>query len=346
MAARGAARGGTCSVQALSPLIETLAARGFDIESVLAAAGLERDQLEESDRRISAEANTAAWREALRVTDDPALGLHAAQSLNAGGINRVNDLFTYLARSSSTGREAFERTQGFVRLMHDDARIRIDVIGGHSVTCIDVGVSEDLERPITEYLVGLIARTAPAVVGDQPLEVWFAYAEPEHADEYRKVMELPCRFDAPATGLAGLVDTMDDPLPKADPGLAGLLDQQVRDLVARLPESDDLVHRVRAAIGALLPKGDAGIAAIAAELGTSERSLRRHLKEAGTTHRTLLDEVRSEVARGLLGEGRRSASEVAFMVGFSDASAFNKAFRRWTGMSPSEHVRRVEELGS
>jgi AraC-like DNA-binding protein len=89
----------------------------------------------------------------------------------------------------------------------------------------------------------------------------------------------------------------------------------------------------------LLSKGDPGIEAVAAELKMSARSLRRRLQDEGTNYRRTLDELRSALAKQQLRDEGRSVEEVAYALGFSDASAFHKAFRRWTGSSPAEYAK-------
>ena len=180
----------------------------------------------------------------------------------------------------------------------------------------------------------------PTVVGDaEGMEVWFAHAAPDYASEYARVIEIPYRFDARCYAIVGSAALLDRPLPKADSRLCELLEQHAEELLARLPAGDAFEDRVRKQIASLLPSGETHADRVAETLGVSTSTLRRRLREAGTSHRQLLDAVRCDLACSALLGKDVSVNEVAFLLGFSDASAFHKAFRRWTGQSPSEFAR-------
>jgi AraC-like DNA-binding protein len=101
-------------------------------------------------------------------------------------------------------------------------------------------------------------------------------------------------------------------------------------------EKDDIIDRVTAAIIDMLPSGGVADEKVAAQLNMSVRSLQRRLKEVGTTFRTLLETVRKDLAATYVCDPDIELVEVAFLLGFSDQSAFSRAFKRWTGKSPSE----------
>ncbi|WP_338089162.1 helix-turn-helix transcriptional regulator [Nannocystis pusilla] len=89
----------------------------------------------------------------------------------------------------------------------------------------------------------------------------------------------------------------------------------------------------------MLGDGDALAESVARALGTSERTMQRRLRQAGTSFRDVVDDVRREAALAQLGRRDATVTDIAFMLGFSDLSAFSRAFRRWTGASPSEYRR-------
>jgi AraC-like DNA-binding protein len=93
-----------------------------------------------------------------------------------------------------------------------------------------------------------------------------------------------------------------------------------------------------------LRDGEPEQGAVARPLGLSERTLQRRLRDEGTTFGALVDDVRLELARMYLGDPELAIFEVAFLLGYSEPSAFNRAFRRWTGASPSEHRRATGAL--
>lgn len=324
----------TRTVATVKPLADLLSARGFDTAAWLAPAGFSPADLDRLEHRISLADSVALVEDALVLTGDPALGLHVVENVTS----RATDLFTYLAATSNTGREAFEAGTRYVEVAGSDFEFSLEVRSGRSIVSTRSAITDGAQdRFFAEVTVGLMVKFGRIVAGalDASAEAWFAYPAPDYADEYGRVLELPIRFDAPCHALSSSADRLDAPLPRADSRLQELLEQHARRLYEALPRSDCFADRVRDAILAELPSGDPGADHIAQRLHLSTRTLRRRLRHEGTTHRELLDAVRSELARSYLASRELGASEVAFLLGFSDTSAFHKAFRRWTGLSPA-----------
>jgi AraC-like DNA-binding protein len=123
-----------------------------------------------------------------------------------------------------------------------------------------------------------------------------------------------------------------------DRGLFSLLDDHARRLASAAADAG-LPERVRAAIAADLPGREPSLKAVAGRLGQSRRSLQRRLEASGTGFAKLVAEVRRERAEAFLAAGNVSVAEVSWLVGFSEQSAFTRAFRRWTGRPPTRFRR-------
>jgi AraC-like DNA-binding protein len=121
----------------------------------------------------------------------------------------------------------------------------------------------------------------------------------------------------------------------ANPQLARLNDQVMIEYLGRL-DKDNIVDRARTAIIDMIPSGGLADEKVATQLNMSVRSLQRRLKAAGTTFRTLLESVRKDLAATYVRDPDIELVEVAFLLGFSDQSAFSRAFKRWKGCPPSE----------
>lgn len=326
----------TCSLRSIEPLIEVLRRQDRPITAVLEAVGVVEAQLGQLELRIPESGARRAWEIAYELADDPALGLHAAEAMSKDN----TALFKYLAATSSTGREAFARSTRYLRIIGETMTYRMEIRGKRTLTTAQPVISERVPPHVAaDFALGIMSRLAPEIVGDtEGLEAWFTHPEPSYAAEYARIIPLPCCFNAPENGLAGWAAALDNPLPRADLILNRLLEQQAREALACIPEQNDFRGRVREAIAQTVKNGEMGTDATAKRVGMSARSLRRQLNEQGQSHQQLLDEVRAEIAERSLVDGL-SPSEVAYLVGFSDASAFHKAFRRWTGVTPSEFVR-------
>jgi AraC-like DNA-binding protein len=143
------------------------------------------------------------------------------------------------------------------------------------------------------------------------------------------------RFSQPVNVLAFRMADAERPLPTADPVLGRLLTGYAEEVIAQIPIPDAFVARARTAVLDELRGGDPAIATVARRLGTSTRTLQRRLGEAGTSHVKLVDECRHQLARHYLGDVNLSLGEIGYLLGFAQANAFHRAFRRWTGQTPA-----------
>jgi AraC-like DNA-binding protein len=158
--------------------------------------------------------------------------------------------------------------------------------------------------------------------------------EPAAAARYRQVFDAPVRFGATADRLRFSGTEWEQPTVAGDAALAGLLEEHARILAARTPAAvAGFVGVVQRAVTSRLPEGPSA-EAVARELNMSVRTLQRRLGACGTTFHDVSDAVLARLAAGYLADPAVSVSEVAFLLGFSEQSAFNRAFRRWTGKSP------------
>ncbi|MFX0578462.1 AraC family transcriptional regulator [Nocardia nepalensis] len=171
----------------------------------------------------------------------------------------------------------------------------------------------------------------------RPLDrIELPYPEPGYVHMHREILGCEPVFDAPAARLTVGADTLNLPMPQANPYTAALAERQCSELLQRRRERSGVGGRVRAA---LIARGtSASQDEIAAELRMSIRTLRRRLGDEGTGFRELVDETRQLLAEELLAIGA-TVEDVAERLGYGDASAFTHAFTRWTGTTPGKFAR-------
>jgi AraC-like DNA-binding protein len=169
--------------------------------------------------------------------------------------------------------------------------------------------------------------------------VCFEHPRPRTVDEHRRIFGCEVGFDAPEHAVTFHRDALVLPVVQADPRLGALIDRYAEELLRRLPRGNALSDRVRQLVAESLCDGDHGLEPIAGRLRMSPRTLQRRLQDESTSHQQIVDELRHELALKYLAEPAVSIGEVAFLLGFSDPSAFHRAFRRWTGTTPGEHRR-------
>jgi AraC-like DNA-binding protein len=131
------------------------------------------------------------------------------------------------------------------------------------------------------------------------------------------------------------------PLPRFDGGLAEVLDREVETRLSALPRRESVARKAQALMRAeLMAEGAPSVDGVAAQLGMPVRTLSRRLRSEGSSFQSVLDGLRLDLADRFLVDSTMTVSEVALALGYSDPSAFNKAFRRWTGQAPHAYRRR------
>jgi AraC-like DNA-binding protein len=166
-----------------------------------------------------------------------------------------------------------------------------------------------------------------------PVEARFAHRRPKDVKPYRQFFRVPVLFDAEQYALAFSADTLGRPLAGNDPDLHRLLQQQINAFEAR--HGDDFPEQVRCVLRTALPAAHGKADQVAALFTMHRRTLCRRLTAHGTSFQTLVDEIRYEIARQFLEDSEADVGHIAAMLDYADASAFTRAFRRWSGSTPA-----------
>ena len=173
-----------------------------------------------------------------------------------------------------------------------------------------------------------------------PSEVLIAHAAPPDASPYRRLFRSPVRFDSEFSALRFASHWLKRPIPGADPRILRNLEKQASEF-----PQPDLLEKLRRSLRVLLLGGVTSGDAIADMLEMHRRTLNRRLKEQGTTFREVLEDVRFEAARQLLGATHLALDDVAAALGYAGVSPFTRAFRRRSGVAPGQWRQAVRAGG-
>jgi AraC-like DNA-binding protein len=292
--------------------------------------------LDDPDARVPHHVAVALLERAIRGSGDEALGLHAAEHVEPGDF----DVLEYASLSSRTVGESIQTANRYLRLVHDAAEFSLDTDGSVAAWRYTFSAALSLPPAAAEYFMAIFAVLGRRYAGrDFPggVTVHFAHPRPRDISEYKRIFQGTLRFDQPQNALVLVASALDLPMAKSDAPLKTMLERMARGMLLRLPETGNLTKHVRQLLAAELRGGDPGIGHLAKKLHTTPRTLRRRLKEVGTTHRDILEELRRELASEYLGQRSLAITEVAFLLGYSTTSAFHKAFKRWMGVSATEY---------
>lgn len=169
-----------------------------------------------------------------------------------------------------------------------------------------------------------------------PVAATFRHPGPPDYHQHRAFFGCPVGFEADTDGIELGHTVLAEPTLLADDGLSAYLLHRLEDLKARSAQRS-IVDDVRSAIADALPDGQPSKSRIARRLGMSERTLHRHLADHGETFQAITTQARRDAAQSLLASTVHSLTDIAFLTGFSDQTAFTRAFKRWTGQTPAAY---------
>jgi AraC-like DNA-binding protein len=325
-------------------LISFAAARGADGEALLASVGLEAQAAPDPNRRVPLERYAAMLREAARQCGDPALAIHFSEATNFADLSIVG----LIGYSAETMRGALDQLNRFGRLVTDIAVAGPDRF---TITPAPQGLWLTDHRiddpPFPEHTESTFVRmvTGTRQFGSTP---YASLAEVTHADrgigaELERVLGVPVRFGAAHNRLCVSREWQEYRVALYPRYAFGLFCAHADRLLAELDAAQSVAGQVERLALPVLHTGTVSADWAARQLGLSGQGLYRALRAEGTTFEELLAGLRHRFAQGYLANGRASLSEIAFLLGYSDVSAFARAFKRRQGVSPGAWRRERRE---
>jgi AraC-like DNA-binding protein len=311
-----------------------VSARGARVERVLAAADLGTADLADPDRMVDLTRVLRLLAAAARETGDDAFGLHFGLEWDLGG---GLGILSYAVLNAPTVETALRNFERYARARIQGGRIGLVREGGEALLAYELAVDDpELARQHAEGSAVVGLRILRNLIGPEfrPLRVLFAHRRPRDASEHARIFGAPIsfgeRFD---TALAFPPEHLARSVAGADRRLLPIVERHLDELLAGA-EKDAWLMQLRTRIAESLCDGAPDLALAARQLGMSVRTFQRRLDGHGVVWKALVAEVRRELAQRYLAEGSASLTEIAFLLGYSELSAFDRAFRRWTGSTP------------
>lgn len=329
---RKKAAGSTVRIGTALEIPAVLRSLGADPATVLAKVGWSLDWFDDPDRLVSFEGRSRLVSACIEATKCPHFGLLVGQRTRLSSLGLVGVLVKCEA-------DLGKALRSLVRYFHLHARgglPTLNVQGGQAM----LGYATYLPRTesvdqLGDAFLALSLNIVRELLGEdwRPGEVLFAHRRPVDVAPYRRRFHAPLRFDAEQYALVFPAEALRFQIVSANADIRHLLQPQIEALNAARPA--DFPEQVRRVLRTAVLTHQAQAEQVSAIFSMHRRTMNRHLNDSGTTFHQLVDESRFEVARQLLENSELKMIQVASALDYHDASAFTRAFRRWSGSTPA-----------
>ncbi|WP_434968042.1 AraC family transcriptional regulator [Marinobacter sediminum] len=297
--------------------------------------GLGMPALTDPDRRVPADAHYRLWEYAEQVTGDPGVGLHAGQVVDPERMGLVGHVFF----NCDTLGEAVTQYVRLHRLINESVILSFEQIGEQAILAWqpdspDHYCRQDMDRTLATALSRTRHFIHPTIRAE-----WaeIAHPRPTYAEEYEKLLGGPVRFGCNTTRLAFPSRHLSHPIPRRNPYVYSAVLKQVNSVLARLQPRRAFSRKIRRLISMQLSTDRIDADSLAKQCHMSRQTLYRKLKKEGLSFHDLVEQVRKDKALRYVAADQYALGEIAFLLGFSELSAFSRAFKRWTGTAPAQY---------
>ncbi len=339
---------GTIAIHFVVAALESVRARRLDAEALLERVGLSASLLQVPQARVSAKHYGELWRLVAITLDDEFFGQDSRRMKSGSFAMLVHSVL-----GCKTLGQALERSLRFYGLILDDIAGSLvrgpaaegAVLPGEAAVILRERQTGAAARTFAhEVLLMLLHGVACWLVGRRIpiLRAHFSYPEPPHSLEYRLMYCTDLRFEMPFTSIVFEADYLDLPVVQNERSVKEFLRTAPENILVKYKNGSSMSARIRRRLRQLLPGEVPDFDTLAAELNMTTATLRRRLHEEGASYQGIKDQLRRDLAISYLSHSGRSVMDIALELGFSERSAFHRAFRKWTGASPGEFRRGLQ----
>jgi len=325
----------TVSVSTITDVYHCLIDSGLSAKAICQGMGLDDpEDIHDPDARVPADCLPRIWELMIAHSQNPAAGLMIGSEV-------CNERLSILAQAfmqSESLQQGIELYQRFHRLASEAVKVSLLTDDKQAELVFDFQSQYAHRSEIERTLLSGIARARYVSRIDlRPKEVHFNYPAPEYAAQYERFFHAPVRFEQEHNAILFSAKLLQEKPKSRNPYLYRVLTQHAERLLKGLHAKNEVLPEVRRLLKENLCKENLDVEQVARAMNMSRHTLYRKLKLEHTSFQTLLDEVRQSTAIDLVLHGGLKLSEVAFLTGFSELSAFSRAFKRWTGISPAQY---------
>ncbi len=325
------------SLAAATGLGEAIEAAGADPGQVLRSVGLDRKGLEDLHGFIPSADFAHILESAAHESGDECFGLHFGERFHPKDIGPL----VYVVLNSPSFAAGFENVARYLRVHNEAAEVGFVAGPPHWYLRHALNLPTVSHRQHDEYGLAVAVGTIRLMAGSAwaPIEVWFQHPAPARTAEHVRVLGAPVSFGHPTNAIVVERELAERHVPAADARLYPILQDLLERILDEMPPVDGLLTSVRRAIAESMRHGDPTLAQVARRVALGPRTLQRQLEQHGTTFKRLVEDTRRQFSLRYLRDPKHTLTDIAYLLGYSEVSAFNRAFRRWTGSTPTDYRR-------
>jgi len=316
---------------------EALVSISVDVESLYKQLGLTSKTMQDDNASISMAKYLQLLEAAALQTNNPHLGLALLRNYDEKSLG----IITYILNNAGSVQHGLALLQEYLSLISPGSVIGMESSGETSAMSYRVGdfpaaqCIQDAEKTVMQLLFML--RNQDELKSWWPKEIYFQHAQPKGETQESSPFPTKVIYDHHYNGFCFPTNILERSLDNADPQLLSILQAQAKQTAHELPAGGDLLEKTRQIIVEHLGSNAADADAIAIQLGMSRSSLQRRLREFGVTIKALREDIIFEKAKESLATSDISITELALALGYSDSSAFDRAFKRLSTITPLQY---------
>ena len=315
-------------------IVDTLLEYNSDVETLFNELGMDYSQLHEKEGYYLQDDITRLWARVVEITQNPLIGLKVGTHIHSTSF----PTFTYSMMSCRNLKESCQRLMRYQEVLSDGFRFEFESLENEYYLSFDISPCQlaPSEQAMDAMLANFLS-FIKWVTGQQisPSRATLKRQTPDDLSAFNVAFKCPIRFESEANLLFFSVEDMEFPLPTADETISKIHDAKANQIIKAF-NYDDFSTQVRNKLIEHLPSGEPKQELIAQELNLSSSTLKRRLVSENTRFQTLLDQVREMLAEDYLKQDELSLTEITYLLGFSENSVFNRAFKRWKGITPRQ----------
>lgn len=331
---------GVITIAYVTRLLQEAAREGMDCASLFREAGLDASLLDKPDARIRTHEFIRLMQLVMRRTEDEFIGLGRGTKSKPGTFS----MMAHAVINCPNLGKAMERSAAFYRIV--DLPIELKVEEGSTESRLILTTEAPERDNILEAMIFISIRFWSWLTGRslEPIFLQLDFPEPPQADEFRRIWKGPVTYNNARNAIVFPTAWLSLPLVQNPLSLSKFLKDSLALIIVGNQAPIGLTDQIKAIISKGYGNHFPDFAQVCESLNMTPQTLRRRLKEENTSYQAIKDNIRQDAARFYLAKEELSIDEIALMMGFSEASSFHRAFKKWTGQTPAAYRSELQGL--